>query len=392
MIIKEARLKNALLVVLPRDKSKAPLRFEIAHLHLQSAGTNSPMNYGAELTVPKPPGTLHSQGTFGPWEASEPGDTPLAGKYTFQDADLGVFNGIAGILSSSGSFEGTLDSVRARGEASVPDFRLKTTGNPIPLSTHFEVLVDGTNGNTVLEPVKARLGRTSFTTTGALIRHERATRRAINLAVSMAKGDMRDLLRLTTKGPPFMEGEIALKANVDIPPLSGAVKEKLLLDGTFQIHNARFLRSTIQEQLDQLSRRGQGQPKNQAIDQVLSNMQGSFRLESRVMTFRALSFEVPGARVELAGNYDLDQDSIDFRGSLALAAKISQTMTGWKRWALKPADPFFAKNGAGTFLRIKAEGTSRQPKFGLDRHSKAAQEPETAERAVSTEKPVKRKY
>jgi hypothetical protein len=42
-------------------------------------------------------------------------------------------------------------------------------------------------------------------------------------------------------------------------------------------------------------------------------------------------------------------------------------MSGWKRWALKPVDPFFAKRGAGTFLKIKVDGTSREPKFGLDR-------------------------
>jgi hypothetical protein len=45
-------------------------------------------------------------------------------------------------------------------------------------------------------------------------------------------------------------------------------------------------------------------------------------------------------------------------------------MTGWKRWVLKPVDPLFAKNGAGTFLHIKVEGSSQSPKFGLDRGGK----------------------
>jgi hypothetical protein len=52
---------------------------------------------------------------------------------------------------------------------------------------------------------------------------------------------------------------------------------------------------------------------------------------------------------------------------VSLKAKVSQTQTGWKRWALKPVDPLFAKNGGGTFLHIKVEGNSKQPKFGLDR-------------------------
>jgi len=42
-------------------------------------------------------------------------------------------------------------------------------------------------------------------------------------------------------------------------------------------------------------------------------------------------------------------------------------MTGWKRWVLKPIDPFFSKQGAGTLLRIQVVGTSKEPKFGRDR-------------------------
>ena len=106
------------------------------------------------------------------------------------------------------------------------------------------------------------------------------------------------------KGPPFMEGLINMKSSIDIPPLTSTVKEKLRLDGTFDVQDAKFLKSTIQDQIDQLSRRGQGQPKNQEIDEVISKMQGAFHLENQVMTFRSLAFEVPGAAVSVAGNYD----------------------------------------------------------------------------------------
>ena len=61
------------------------------------------MRYDADLTIPKPPGTVRSTGNFGPWNASEPGDTPLKGDYTFDNADLGIFAGIAGTLSSKGT-------------------------------------------------------------------------------------------------------------------------------------------------------------------------------------------------------------------------------------------------------------------------------------------------
>jgi hypothetical protein len=367
VVIEEIVARNAVLVVLPRDKSKIPLRFDIQDLRLTSAGKDVAMKYDAALRNPKPPGNIHSVGTFGPWVTEEPGDTPLSGNYVLDKADLSVFTGIVGILASKGQFKGSLSSVTARGQASVPDFGLKRSGNRVPLSTTFEVLVDGTNGNTLLKPVHATLGKSSFTTSGGVIKHDGDEHRTIGLDVKMPNGNLVDLLRLAMKGPPFMEGRIFLNTKIAIPPLLGKVREKLLLDGQFKVSEGKFRRSKIQDQIDGLSRRGQGQPKNEEIDEVVSLMTGDFKLSDEMITFHTLSFGVPGAAISLAGDYDLAADALDFRGALKLEAKVSQTMSGWKRWALRPVDPFFAKNGAGTFLRIKVVGTSREPKFGLDR-------------------------
>jgi hypothetical protein len=186
----------------------------------------------------------------------------------------------------------------------------------------------------------------------------------------MPKGNLRDLLSLGMKGQSFMEGQIALKTKIDIPPLNGKVKEKLLLDGRFEITNGRFLQSKIQDQIDTLSRRGQGQPKNMKIDEVVHAMAGVFKLEDETITFQNLSFAVPGSGVDLKGSYDIAEDVLDFHGTLKLDAKVSQTMTGWKHWLAKPVDPFFSKNGAGTFLRIQVTGSSKEPNFGRDKAPK----------------------
>ena len=167
-----------------------------------------------------------------------------------------------------------------------------------------------------------------------------------------------------------MEGQIFLKTKIEIPPLMGKVREKLKLDGRFEVQHGKFLRFTTQDKIDSLSRRGQGKPNSEEIDEVVSGMKGTFTLENEVISFRSLSFSVSGAKVVLKGNYDLQRDALDFHGTLKLQATVSQTMTGWKRWALKPVNPFFAKEGAGTFLRIKVTGTSKAPKFGIDRSNK----------------------
>jgi hypothetical protein len=353
-----------MLRILSKNPAKKPLEFNIHNLRFDSVGPGSPMKYDAQLTNPKPKGEIHSTGTFGPWVASEPGDTPLKGDYKFANADLSVFKSIAGILQSTGSFEGSLSAINAKGTAKVPDFRLAISGNRVPLETQFEVLVDGTNGNTVLQPVRALLGSTRFTTSGAVLKQKGDPRRTIDLNVNMPSGYMRDVLRLAMKGEPFMEGRLNLKTKVSIPPLTTKVVEKLILDGEFSVTDGRFLKSNIQDQIDTLSRRGQGQPKNMAVDEVFSGMSGTFHLENELLRFRRLSFEVPGAAVNLAGTYDIDDDVLDFQGALKLRAKVSQTMTGWKRWALKPVDPFFSKEGAGTFLRIGVTGSSGKPQFG----------------------------
>jgi hypothetical protein len=377
VIIQEVFITDAKLTILPKEQGKVPLQFNMHRLRLESVGNDVPMKFDASLTNAKPPGEILSTGNLGPWVADEPGDTPLDGQYNFDKADLSVFSGIAGILHSVGEFQGSLGSINVKGQADVPDFRLKISGNPVSLTTRFEVLVDGTNGNTILKPVVARLGTTDFTTSGAVIKHEGDEHRSVSLDVIMPQGNLTDLLRLAMKGSPFMQGQIFLKAKVDVPPLSGKVREKLRLNGKFEVAQGKFLRSNVQDKVDGLSRRGQGEPKNEEIDEVVSGMKGVFDLEGEVITFRSLSFGVPGAAVDLAGDYHFD-GPLDFHGTLKLDAKVSQTMTGWKRWVLKPVDPFFAKNGSGTFLRIKVDGTADQPKFALDRGKKDEVEPGAA--------------
>lgn len=367
VMIDHVSIRDAKLTILPRDKSRTPLEFDLHDIQLRSAGKNVAMNYEAFLTIPKPKGQIHSNGTFGPWAAGEPSDTPLAGDYLFENADLGVFNGIAGILKSTGHFEGQLGTITAKGEATVPDFRLKMSGNPVPLYTTFEVGVDGTNGNTELKPVHARLGKTNFVTSGVIVKHEGDKRKTISLDAHMPAGNLPDVLRLAMKGPSFMEGTLKLDTHIEIPPLSGKVKEKLMLDGKFDVTNGKFLKSTIQDQIDNLSRKAQGRPKDEEIDEVVHRMTGDFHLDDQVLTFRSLAFAVMGAAVNVNGDYDMGHDALDIHGAVSLDAKVSQTQSGWKRWVLKPIDPFFSKHGAGTFLKIKIEGSSKKPKFGLDK-------------------------
>jgi hypothetical protein len=158
------------LVINTRKPGKMPLVFAIGHLKMEDIGAGKPMRFQATLVNPKPVGDIASVGYFGPFQETKPRATPVSGDYSFSHADLGNFRGIAGTLSSVGKYRGTLGRIEVDGETDTPDFRLTRSGHPVPLHTDFHSIVDGTDGDTYLEPVKARFLHTTFTASGKVVR------------------------------------------------------------------------------------------------------------------------------------------------------------------------------------------------------------------------------
>ncbi len=97
-----------------------------------------------------------------------------------------------------------------------------------------------------------------------------------------------------------------------------------------------------------------------------SDLKGNFTLANGVITLSGLSFSIPGAAVHLNGTYGLRSEEMNFRGTVRMQAKVSETTTGVKSFFLKLADPFFKKKGAGAVIPIKIGGTRKNPSFGLD--------------------------
>src|SRR5258708_18918334 len=100
---------------------------------------------------------------------------------------------------------------------------------------------------------------------------------------------------------------------------------------------------------------------------VDSDFEGRCRLGGGKLLLPAVSFDVPGARVELAGTYALEAEAIDFKGQLLLDAKISETTTGWRSLLLRVVDPLFKQqDGSGSAIPIRIGGSRSAPDFGLD--------------------------
>ena len=358
-------------LVINTDKpGKAPLEFDIGDLKMKDIGPEQPMRFDARLVNPKPVGDIHSIGQFGPLNEMSPRDSKVSGDYSFTNADLSTIKGIGGILSSTGKYEGTLGRIVADGTTETPDFRLAISGHAVPLHTEFHAIVDGTDGDTYLEPVNARVLNSSFTAKGKVVRVANPRGHDIELDVELQKARIEDLLQLGVKtDPPIMSGPVKMKTSLSLPPGDPDVSDRIKLKGRFAIPAAQFSSDKIQTKINGLSLRSRGEPqlvKEAAERDVTSDLEGVFDLRQGLLSFSLLHFKIPGTHADMTGQYSLDGKTFDFHGTLRMDAKLSQMTTGWKSILLKPVDPFFHKNGAGTQIPFKITGTKDEPHFGLD--------------------------
>ncbi len=366
-ILEKVVADGATLETLPADPQKDPLTFQISQLTMHSVGKSESMTFHAELNNAKPPGFIHSDGEFGPWNQDEPGDTPLSGNYTFSNADLSVFKGISGTLSSSGDYRGQLDRIDVHGTTDVPNFTLTMGGSAAHLRTEFNATVDGTNGNTDLHPVQALLGASKFEVTGSIERNALAKRKEIDLNASAKGTGLADFLRLVIKGQqPPMKGTIAFDTKVKIPPGDNPVIGRLQLDGSFTMNHVKFTSDDVQQKVASLSHHAQGEPKDTDTADVTAQFAGKFSMRDGILNLPNLQFDVPGAKVALNGKYGVQSGEINFRGTAKLDATVSQMTTGLKHVLLKPVDPLFRHDGAGTVLPIEISGTRGSPSFRLN--------------------------
>jgi len=367
--IRKLYANDALLRLIPAKEGKRPREFLIHRLEMDGVGAEERMPFRAELTNPVPVGLIRTEGRFGPWVRDAPGGTPLDGTYLFANADLSTIKGIGGNLTSTGDFGGTLGHISVTGTTETPDFYLSHANNRVPLTTRFEAIVDGTDGDTYLKAVEARLDQTPIHASGAVAGVPKGEGRRVQLDVRIADGRIEDLLHLAVKGerPPIV-GRVALRTAFDLPPGPGDVIERLRLRGQFDLSSARFTDRGVTDKLAGMSARARGEDPEDASDRVLTDLEGRFAVGGGTVSLSDLRFALPGAVVQLSGTYGLRSEEINFDGTLRMDATVSEAanLGGIRGFLLKAVDPLFRKKGAGAVLPIKVRGTREEPKFGLD--------------------------
>src|SRR5262249_10944402 len=189
-----------------------------------------------------------------------PSQTPLSGNYSFDHADLNVFHGVSGILSSKDDFQGVLKRIQAYGTVDVQDFEVNRSGHRVPLHSAFQAIVDGTNGDVILEKVTTTLLHTAIAAKGGIRGTPNGHGKTTSLDFSVKHGRIQDFLRLFVHRPiPAVTGTTSLTAHVTVPPEGRPFLQELRIDGDFDIDEGHFTSEDTQKRIDNLSESARGQ-------------------------------------------------------------------------------------------------------------------------------------
>lgn len=360
-VIDELDLSRAILQIGPaRDGQK----FVFHRVSLQNVAAGRQMAYQTSVAIPRPAGELQLRGQLGPFKNGEFPRTPVAGAYQLSGANLGVFHGISGILSSHGKYSGVLSRLDFAGETDTPDFAVTESGHQHHLTTRFHAAVDGMNGDTVLPDLRATFDRTAIQVANAhIVSKGSDPAKTVSLEIVSGRGRIQDLMLLFIKGRQSpMLGPVGFRAHVVLPPGHRAFKQRVALDGDFGIEGAAFTKPRTQASAEELSERAEGESHDDP-ERVLTGLAGHVVLRGGTATFTNLSFRLPGATAHLSGTFSLVTEHVDLSGRLATEAKLSKTTTGIKSLFLKLLDPVFKGRRAGAVIPVSVDGTYDHPRF-----------------------------
>ena len=374
-IVIDELIADGAVLEIPRAGQNQSLKFSFHNFDLSDIGSNGPATFHARFSNPEPPGEVTASGKFGPWNADELGKTAASGEYQFQQADLSVFHGIAGILSSSGKFSGVLDHIEVQGETEVPHFAVTSSSHEVQLRTQFRAEVNGENADTSLHQVIATFLKTTVLAQGSVAGQAGQPGKTASVELTSKNGRIQDILLLFAQAERApMSGVTSFRAKVTLPPGGRPFLQKVELQGDFGIDAGTFSNSNTQEGVNHMSQgalfggqdRSKAEKKEEESETVLSDLKGHVVLQDGIATFSDLSFSVPGASARMQGTYNLINEKIDLRGTLKTESPPSNTTSGVKALMLKVLNPFFKKKSVGYVMPVKITGTYGHPLFGLD--------------------------
>jgi hypothetical protein len=354
---------DAVLEVVQGDKQ--PLRFVFQKFRLQNVGGSGTTKFSATFQNPLPEGILRTSGEFGPWNHTDTAATPISGKYSLENANLGVFGGIAGTMSSTGNLQGTLKQVQVKGSTNSPAFEVTSTQHKQPLETQFDASVNAITGETVLRHVKAKFGRDEIEAQGSIGRQSDGKRAAV-IDLSCDRGRIEDTFYPFISSPKSpVAGNVQFRMHVVIPSGHEQFLEKVNLRGDFQVLDAELTNPQTELRLTRVAEAPhQKRPLNTG-----AQISGHVELNGGVAHLSSLLMRDGDASAQLHGTYNLQNERVNMHGELETEASLTKTTSGIKAAFAKAIEPFLRKWHHEKVVPVRISGTYRHPSFGLDMQS-----------------------
>ena len=363
-------VNDAVLEFSSNQPGKEPFQVSIESLALRQFGSGRSLPYNVKLNLSKPAGLVESQGSFGPWNSGDPGRTPVSGSFTYTHADLGFSKLVSGILDAKGTFNGSLGEIHVAGSTDIPDFHADNGAHKVLLTTEFQAVVNGTNGDTTLKAVRAHMLRTAGLFEGVVAGRQGEPGKTLSVDMRVNDGRVEDILLLFThKEKPGMDGDITLHGKAIVPPGPLRFTEKLELTGDFSIHAAHFTSPSTQQPLNKLSKSAEGEKKDQIEEDpriMLSDVKAHVTAHNGVATLTDVTFSEPGAAARLQGTFNLQTMMVDLHGVLSTTGKLSDSASGFRAFLVKAITPFYKKKAKLTVIPFHITGPLGHTTVGLD--------------------------
>lgn len=371
--------EDGVIEIVSSDPGHRPFRLDIHNLLLTDIG-GSHSSFRVAARAAQPPADFLAEGRLGRVVRNTAKTAPVSGRYTVSNADLSVYGGISGHLSSSGKIGGTLGRIEWDGTAETPDFEVAGTGHREPLESAYTVILDTSDATADLRNIRASFGHSTVLADGKVSEDASHRGKTLHLAARMEQGRIDDLLWLVSEqARPGMTGNIRFHASIELPPAPPEFLRRLILRGNVEITRALFTNPKTQDPLNYLSESAEGMDKRQeradnrqipgVIRGVVNDSDGRARLTN-------VHYSLPGVNATLEGNFNLVSKAIDFKGVLATEGKLGDGATGFKSAFLKIARPFLAirHHGKTTTALFTIRGSSNHPVLTLSA-SKPAEQP-----------------
>lgn len=361
-IVEQLNIHDATLDIMRTNGER--YSFPIRQLIIRNLRRGQAIAYSLDMQNPKPGGRIQATGSFGPVLPNNLGATPASGDFTFSPVNLADIHGISGTLSSTGRFHGALSAIEADATTDTPDFAVGK-GKPTHVAASVHGTVNGLNGNIVLHTIDAHTGATTIHAQGTILGAPKVT----NLDVNITSGRAQDILRPFLRDQVPVTGAVWLHSHAYLAPAGDGLKflQRLHMDGTFDIPAEHLTNQTTEQKLTAFSQRAQNpkpppDPDDTATTDVLSSLSGRATIRDGVVSTNRVTFQMPGAAVDLNGTYNLRDRTVHLLGKLHMQSDISHATTGFKSLLLKPLIPFFKKDNAGAVIPIAITGSPHQYK------------------------------